>query len=118
MEKIIYNCKKRKLIDVTDYRRNKRLSKNLSKIMMLLSDNEIHSIEEINEFLYGKNQREICVIGYKFTKTDYKKDEFVDDKVIIRLIYRLKKKIKNFKEIEIKNKRGIGYYLKGDVYIT
>lgn len=99
--KIIYNTKESELIDITDYRRNKKISKKKGKILMLLSDNELHSIEEINEFIYGKSN---------------KNNIYWKNKIIV-LMFRLKKRIKNFKEIKINNKRGIGYMMKGDIYI-
>ena len=112
-----YRTKDRRLYD------NKnivRLSKREGQLLALLSDNEMHNIEEINKFIYGKIQQEISVIrkGYMFGKTTYERNKYIDNQVIITLVYRLRKKLKDFNDIKIKKRNEIGYMMKGDVFIT
>lgn len=113
MEKIIYDSKKRILHYETEdkRRRKKKLSINEGKLLMLLSDNQLHLYKEVDEFIYGNSEtiKKVTINGIRHIRA-YKSRTGT-------LLCRLKKRIKYFNELEIKNKISIGYYMKGDMYI-
>lgn len=119
-KKIIYDSKKRIVYDNSNNLRKKYLSENEGRLLVLLGSGGIYNFEDINRFLYGKNtivadfiKEEMISCSYR----DIQKNEEITNNQIRMLIQRVKKKILNFKELTIKNRNGIGYYLKGDLYI-
>ena len=99
----VYNAKKRELRDLWERRkkgwhRKVGLTRLESKLLMLLSDNEFHRYEEMEEYLYEGRD-----IG-SYTR-------------LMRIMSRLKKKLKNYREIEIKTRIKLGYNLEGKIYI-
>ena len=87
MGKIVYNINKRIVYDKTNkFRPKKKLTKTQGKILELLQDNETHTYEEIMEKVY-----------------ELKVDEVTEnEKIKIRtMISKLRKVIRNYKEIEI-----------------
>lgn len=100
--RFIYYSSKRILVDAwkrkrAGWHRTVKLTRLEGKLLMLLSDNEFHRYEEIEEYLYNDSG-----IG-KYRE--------------IRVMARLKKKIKNYREIKINTRVKLGYYLKGNIYI-
>lgn len=112
MEKIIYDSKKRLLhknmllYNEGIYRIPKTLGEKQGKLLMFLSDNEIHLYDDIYKFIYNNGDSLRNEGNKNINKTK-----------IRTLVSKLKKRISNFKEIEIKSRNGIGYYMKGDIYI-
>lgn len=101
--RFIFNSGKRELRDVWERRkkgwhRKVKLTLLERKLLMLLSDNEFHRYEEMEEYLYEERD-----IG-SYTR-------------LTRIMSRLKKKLKNYREIEIKTRIKLGYNLKGKIYI-
>ena len=98
----VYNAKERELRDLWErkkkgWHRRVSLTRLESKLLMLLSDNELHRYEEIEEYLYN--------------------DSGIGNYREMRIMPRLKKKLKNYREIKIKTRVKLGYYLKGNIYI-
>ena len=110
----VYNSNKRQLRDLLYYNkadgkqthRPKNLSKREGKLLMLLSDGENHTYEEICKFLWN-----LEVVHYKKTEG---KTKIIDRKTAkdrIRVVAcRMARKIKNF-EIHLKHRWNIGIKL-------
>lgn len=88
---MVYNYKDRKLYIEGQ---TIKLSENESRLFMLLSDNEVHSIKEIEEFLYKK----IC-----------------SRNAIGQIILRLRLKIEP--DIYVQSKFQYGYYIEDEIYL-
>lgn len=113
----VYNSNKRELRDLLYYNkaggkqthRPKKLSKREGKLLMLLSDGESHTYEEICEFVYG-----LEIVSYKKTKG---KTKIIDRKTAqnrIRVVAsRMMRKIRTF-EMQILYRFDIGIKLIGE----
>lgn len=110
----VYNSNKRELRDLLYYNkadgkqthRPKKLSKREGKLLMLLSDGENHTYEEICEFLWG-----LEIVTYRNTKGKVKIIDRSTAMSRVRVVAcRLLKKIKIF-EIHLKYRWGIGIRL-------
>ncbi len=112
----VYNAKERELRDLLYYNkaggkqthRPRHLSKREGRLLMLLSDGENHTYEEICEFLYGYE-----VVNYKNTKD---KKKIIDRKTaqnrIRVLACRMMRKIRAF-EMQMLYRVDIGIKLIG-----
>lgn len=78
------------------------LTKLESRLLMLLSDNEMHNYIDINKYVF---------------KVFYKKIGKQDKRRIITLACRLNKKMKKIK-IKVINKFKIGYCIEEEIYLT
>lgn len=106
MGRIIYDSRERLLYDedegkrIQEGKRTVRLSNCQGKLLMLLSDNEMHLNDELYKFIYD----DISIGRIKEIR-------------FYVYIYRFKKTIEDFKELKIENRFQKGYYMKGDLYI-
>lgn len=110
----VYDSNKRELRDLLYYNkadgkpthRPRKLSKREGKLLMLLSDGENHTYEEMCEFLYG--------LEVVTCRTARGKTKIIDRKTAkdrIRVVAsRMSRKIKNF-EIHLKHRWNIGIKL-------
>jgi hypothetical protein len=108
MGKIVYNIERRIVYDKKNsFRPKKKLTKKQGKILELFRDNKKHNYEEIMEKVYNLQVDEATE----------------NEKIKIRtMISKLRKNIRNYKEIEIlrsnENKKLYGLFqMKGEVWL-
>lgn len=103
---IIYNVKERIVYDSENKLRPKRkLSITEGKLLMLLSDNALHTHKDMLKYIKRVEDEKIEFILKR--KPCY----------IHMILSRLRRKIRNYTEIKIETRNTIGVYMKGELWL-